>query len=437
MNKLRTNFISKVMHRTTLCQNFKKTLLNKKTLTSLFAYVMYINALFSQTWQAHGLVSQYWPNSDVKSYGGNLYVASNDGLFSSSDNGNTWADLTSGFSGYSDLVEIQFTNNGNIFVRKNSFGVIRSLDGGSTWGFDTTGVGSNYGTNMLYYDSISDRVFLGVGYPKYRLYYQSPFDSAWTEVTNLPSGLNNFSPTQMTRKGSKLFMTDVYKRVLESSDNGITWTQKNGAGLGNADSQVGPGRFLAIGNDLYLGCGNVWKSTDDGDSWTAIDQGFPLQSGIYVDTRCLYYDGSKLYASTYTDRMTFESSDNGATWTDFGGSGDWFFKAMTMHNGSLYGVIQAKDSLYILGNGTTSITNYNSEPSISLYPNPANEFITISDIPVGSTIKVLDVRGKVIYSMVNMDEQTIINSENFVNGIYIVRIENNGIVVNKKLLIGK
>lgn len=415
----------------------EKITLKKITLTVLCTFGISTGAAFSQTWQAHSLVSQYWPNNDVKSYGGNLYVASNDGLFSSSDNGNTWNDLTSGFSGYSDLVEIQFTNNGNIFVRSNSFGVIRSLDGGSTWGFDTTGVGSNYGTDLLYYDGTSDRVFLGIGFPKYKLYYQSPFDAAWTEVTNLPTGLNNFSPTQMTRKGSKLFLTDVYKRVLESSDNGITWIQKNGTGLGNADSQVGPGRFLTIGNDLYLGCGNVWKSTDDGDSWTAIDQGFTLSYGIYVDTRCLYYDGATLYASINADRKTYKSTDNGTTWTDFGGAGSWFFKAMTMHNNSLYGVIHSKDSLYILGNGTTSIASSNSEPSISLYPNPAKEFVTVTNLSSGSTVRFLDVTGKVIYSSTTKTKNITINTQNFENGTYFICIENNRSVINKKLVISR
>jgi photosystem II stability/assembly factor-like uncharacterized protein len=415
----------------------KKITIKKKTLIAFCVFGFSISGLFSQTWQDHSIVSQNWPNNDVKSYGGNLYVASNDGLFRSSDNGNTWTDLTFGFSGYSDLVEIQFTNTGNIFARKNSFGVVRSLDGGSTWEYDTTGVGQNYETKSLYYDAVSDKVFLGIGWPKHKLYYQAPSDVAWTEVTNLPNGLNNFIPTQMTRKGSNLFVTDAYKRVLESSDNGITWVQKNGTGLGNADSQVGPTRFLAIGNDLYLGCGNIWKSTDDGDSWLAVDQGFPLQSGIYVDTRCLYYDGTKLYASTYTDRMTFESTDNGATWTDFGGTGSWFFKAMTIHNGSLYGVIHSKDSLYIYGNGTNSLGSSNSEISISIYPNPAQDFVTINDVPSGSTINMLDVTGKIVYSSVILNGQTTINTVDIEKGVYIIQAENKGAVTNQKLVVNR
>lgn len=411
----------------------------KKTLTTIVFTTGVIAGLMAQTdWQAHSQVSQYWPNNDIKSHGGKLYVASNDGVFSSDDDGSTWTDLTDGFSGSGDVVELEFTNDGDIFARQNSFGVIRSLDGGSTWEFDTAGTGQNYGTEMLYYDGISDKVFLGVGYPKYKLYSQSPSDASWTAVTNLPNGLNNFTPTQMTRKGSKLFLTDVYKRVLESSDDGITWIQKTGTGLGNADGQVGPGRFLSIGNDLYLGCGKVWKSTDDGNNWTAVDQGFPLQSGIYVDTRSLYYDGAKLYASTYTDRKTFESADNGATWTDFGGQGSWYFKAMTKHNGALYGVIHSKDSIYIYGSLTTPVKAIPSPGStISIYPNPAADMVNVQNTPVGSVIKVTDIVGTLIYSTTTTEQTARINTSGFANGIYMVQVEGKEKSASTRLVVNR
>jgi photosystem II stability/assembly factor-like uncharacterized protein len=409
--------------------NMKNFTQKKKILFVLCTIAISISTAFSQTWGNHSLVSQNWPNNDVKSHEGNLYVASNDGIFKSIDNGNTWTDLTSGFSGYSDLVEMQFTNTGNIFARKNSFGVIRSLNAGSTWDYDTTGVGSNYGTDVLYYDEVSDKVFLGIGFPKYRLYYQSPSDAIWTEVINLPAGLNNFSPTQMTRKGNKLFVIDIYKRVLESSDNGVSWIQKAGTGLTDATSQEGPNRFLSIGDDLFFGVAGVWKSTDDGDSWSKIDQGFASS-----DTRCLYYDGSILYSSVYSQRKTYKSTDNGSTWTDFGGSGSWFFKAMAMHNGSLYGVIHSKDSLYVFGEESTSLIGNNTTQSFKVYPNPANEHVTVSNVPLGSSIKIFSISGKMIYSSLIRNEPTIINTNNLENGVYIFQIENDGNIENKKVV---
>lgn len=394
-------------------------------------FVLDASPLSAQTWQPHSLVSQYYPNNDVKSHGGKLWVASNDGLYTSTDNGATWTEATTSFSNNSDLVEIQFTNNGDVFVRKNSFGVIRSFDGGSTWEMDTAGVGSNYTTDVLYYDSVTDKVFLGIGYPKYKLYYQAPNDASWTPVTGVPSSVNSFSPVQMTRKGSKLFIIDVYMRVLESSDNGMTWIQKSGTGLTDAGSQVGPSRFLSIGNDLFLGVGGVWKSSDDGNTWARVDQGFAS-----ADVRCLYYDGTALHASVYSQRKTYRSTDNGTTWTEFGGSGSWFFKAMAKHNNALYGVIHAKDSLYVLGGSSTGITEA-ADWKFGLYPNPAKEKVFLTDLDAGVTVTVLELSGKEIKREYIVNQVHELDITALSNGIYIVRILSQGMYASRKLIVNR
>ena len=236
----------------------------------------------------------------------------------------------------------------------------------------------------------------------------------------------------MTRKGSKLFVVDIYRRVLESSDNGDTWIQKSGTGLVTAESQVGPSRFLSIGNDLYYGIGGVWKSTDDGDNWTQIDQGFASS-----DTRCLYYDGATLYSSTFGGGKTYKSVDNGTTWTDMGGSGSWFFKAMTMHNGSLYGVVHSKDSIYVYGSGTASVAGQSPINKISVYPNPATDVVNIGNVPVSSTISIIDVTGKVVYRSGVTSQQETVSTTNFSNGVYMVQIDNNGVIISRRLVVNK
>lgn len=391
-----------------------------------------ITSTAQTTWQAGNLVSQYWPNNDVKSYGAKLYVASNDGLFVSSDNGNTWSSLTSNENTIKDVAEIQFTNNGGIFLRITSFGVCSSLDGGTSWIIDTAGVGDSYGADLLYYDANSDRVFYGTGYNLYALYYKSPSDAAWTKVSNLPSGLNNFSPVQMTRVANKLILIDIYRRVLESTDNGITWTQKSSTGLVSAESQVGPSRLLSIGNDLFYGIGGVFKSSDEGATWTKIDQGFASS-----DTRSLYYDGSSLYSSTYSGRKTYKSTDLGVTWTEFGGTGEWFFKAITNHNGALFGVIHSKDSIYVYGSISSSTDLKNINDIVAIYPNPVNDFLTINNLTNGSLLKIKDITGKIIVSSLVINEKTIINTENFNNGVYILCIEDNRKTYNKKFIVNK
>jgi len=84
-----------------------------------------------------------------------------------------------------------------------------------------------------------------------------------------------------------------------------------------------------------------------------------------------------------------------------------------------------------------SISETDFANSILVYPNPANESVTITNIPSGSTVSVRDVTGKIIYNSEVEQSTTIINTENFVNGVYFVTIENNGNTTNVKLVVNK
>jgi len=73
----------------------------------------------------------------------------------------------------------------------------------------------------------------------------------------------------------------------------------------------------------------------------------------------------------------------------------------------------------------------------TIFPNPVNESVTISYLPIGSTVTVTDITGKTIYRSVINDEQTTINTADFENGVYIIKTTNNGAVSNKKFVVCK
>lgn len=73
--------------------------------------------------------------------------------------------------------------------------------------------------------------------------------------------------------------------------------------------------------------------------------------------------------------------------------------------------------------------------SLTVYPNPASEMVTIGNLPIGSTLTITNITGKVVYNSLIDNEQTTINTSNYVNGVYILQVSNNGIVATKKLVI--
>src|SRR5690606_5740863 len=73
-----------------------------------------------------------------------------------------------------------------------------------------------------------------------------------------------------------------------------------------------------------------------------------------------------------------------------------------------------------------------------LYPNPAKDFVTITNLPHGEIqMIVFDINGKVIVSKIVNTETARIDTSNFSNGVYLLRINYNGNVAHKKLVVNK
>jgi len=87
----------------------------------------------------------------------------------------------------------------------------------------------------------------------------------------------------------------------------------------------------------------------------------------------------------------------------------------------------------------TGITHFdNVFNAVNVYPNPANNFVNLANIPNGSAVKIIDITGKVVYSSAITNEQTTtINTADFTNGIYLIRIDTNGSSANRKLIVNK
>lgn len=99
------------------------------------------------------------------------------------------------------------------------------------------------------------------------------------------------------------------------------------------------------------------------------------------------------------------------------------------------------DKIFVLKLGNSTLSGImdlsNNAFQFDVYPNPAQENVTISNIPSSSTVKITDITGKVVYNAVIKNEQTTINTTDFVNGIYILQVSNNGSIATKKLVVNK
>ncbi|MBL7812850.1 MAG: T9SS type A sorting domain-containing protein [Bacteroidetes bacterium] len=70
-----------------------------------------------------------------------------------------------------------------------------------------------------------------------------------------------------------------------------------------------------------------------------------------------------------------------------------------------------------------------------LYPNPANNEITLDKTPAGARIKIFDLHHRILSNTITTEENATIAVKDFVNGVYFIQIEFGSMVHNSKFLI--
>jgi hypothetical protein len=76
--------------------------------------------------------------------------------------------------------------------------------------------------------------------------------------------------------------------------------------------------------------------------------------------------------------------------------------------------------------------------SFSIYPNPANDEVTIeilNTIWYNSSVNLYNVIGEIVYQTSVNDKHTVIDISSFTKGVYFIEVENNGIKKFKKLMV--
>jgi photosystem II stability/assembly factor-like uncharacterized protein len=223
----------------------------------------------------------------------NLWAATVDGVYKSTNNGDTWVKKSNGMvigGGANNLFAFSvYLNNGNLYSGTHA-GLYRSTDGGENWVITNVNIQHTNIHSFAFHNNI---LFAGRDAINTPILYKSTDNGlSWTTISiwnNFPLGVICF-----WNEPGKLFAGTGHGMWL-STNNGANWeTRSDGLGSDPYVSSLVKTGSTMIGT-LKFGGSGVYKTTNDGVNWTDITDNLPFLSTI---DRILIHDNTVYIATS-------------------------------------------------------------------------------------------------------------------------------------------
>jgi photosystem II stability/assembly factor-like uncharacterized protein len=320
------------------CVNFQDIeIINNKLIAGTYDAGIYISADNGLNWTQSntGLLGGTMENlnlmiRDVYINGSDILIGTQNGVFKSTNQGQSWAPSNIGINepSVNNSQAQHFVKFGTAIFLQTAIDIYRSMDNGFTW----VDLNNNFGAQIFTLVSNTTGIYVS---GNLGIYKSTNNGNSWSIISNnLPD-----VPTTIFESNNNLYCGVPNFGTYFSTNNGLSWTQiandfytdflfVNGThylckgsgvysfGLSLALNNCGLGAAKATnnlfvdGNDLYSGTANgIYKSTDEGNIWKNMRNNLPLSTFV----NCITRSGNNLIIGT-KDSGIFLSNDNGATW---------------------------------------------------------------------------------------------------------------------------
>ena len=307
------------------------------------------------------------------------------GVGLSEDGGRSW-EATSGFASWEiNAFTWDSADPSEVWVGTLS-GPYESMDGGHTWSAERVGLPTgdypySAPVQKVLIDASDPQHLLafggnqsqfkagGTGALHYGLVYQSLDGGAhWSTIANI--GTNwNIADAIGSADLQTLYAAVVGHGVYKSTDDGVSWTAAD-AGLPNgqvmalaADPADPDTVWAAVAHDPSAsngeyGPGGIYETTDGGASWTSDNSGIPQIASTNASystsmVSILRAGDGTLYTADqgYADQNRYESTDGGQHWTVAGGSFAKFYPA----SATPYAWASSTDGSVVIGGSSDTL----------------------------------------------------------------------------------
>jgi photosystem II stability/assembly factor-like uncharacterized protein len=243
------------------------------------------------------------------------------GFFRTKDGGKSWAKLAGGLPDLYAGVLAVHPQNGTLLANPGVEGIWRSSDGGDSWARVASDPG---GVNALLFHPTGN---IAWGVTSQRGCVRSGDGGVtWAPTSNTNLPLNQFGLGPFAFDGTKLYLGTDGRGVYVSTDNGDSWTQAtstglagvSGAGVTNlASTPSRPGVVFA--ETAFAG---VFRSTDGGSTFTKLEPGgsgtrYPALALDPANAQTIFVSANETQGGP---GGLFKSIDDGQSWSTFGPS---------------------------------------------------------------------------------------------------------------------
>ena len=293
--------------------------MNRTTFFYIFLSVLMFSTLqLSAIWESEGLYGGRMMSA-VR-LGDNLFAGTfggGPGIHKSTDNGTSWTLIAE------DMQTTQLFTDGTSLYAVSWYVIYRSDDAGESWVPISPEMGSIWAFHFIEFSG--DYLFFFNKNKVYRTISQNPTWASWEDVSGVFTS-ENYIISSVAVQNNSIIVGVEYPNVVNkggffrSTDFGNSWTQiNNGYGLwaqGNLLTDRFPSVWALEYHEGILFAGirkfngtpqGLWKSMDNGDSWVHV--------GFLNDTevRSIFSFNGNIYVGTSQDGI-YKSTNGGNSW---------------------------------------------------------------------------------------------------------------------------
>jgi photosystem II stability/assembly factor-like uncharacterized protein len=416
-----------------------------KTLTLIICLTLVSGFAFSQWVQQNQLSTSNDLNSIIFTNSNTGYAVGEYGaIIKTTDGGITWSTLSSGTP--SDLISVFFPDVNTGYAVGENGAVIKTTDGGITW--TTLSSGTNASLNSVFFTDNNTGYAVG-DIEHFRAIILKTTDGGGTWA----------SDTILTRTLLSVYFIDkntgysVGWDISKTVDGGATWNTIIVTENIVLNSVFFPDYNVGYAVGGWRGQGTIIKTIDAGETWVTLLSGIsaPLYSVFFTDINTGYAVGGNrnsllrgglLIGDCGSKQIILKTIDGGNKWTKL--------KCVTNEQLNSIFLTDANTGYAVGENGTilkttngggfpTVVENGSLELTISIYPNPATNKVSIetkSNLQEETIVCIFNMNGAILQqdkfqsqNLVEMDVSTL------AKGIYLLKIQTKAGVETKKLVV--